>query len=212
MSAETTERRRCVPRVEVRRERSLLPVRYITHTTTAKTTHASARISEPVFHFKVKNSPHARHYKIKQGEYFKNFFLVQHTTFKTLAELIEFYSKSQNGLCVRLNQPCVKVGISIHLTARVVFQRISIFLSLFQLDQPAPPTLSFQLNREIDQKSLTKIKKLGSGEFSDVWQGKWNGTTDVAIKEFKGNTVQTYIRNICTYFPCTVYEIRHNGF
>lgn len=67
--------------------------------------------------FKVKNSPHARHYKIKQGDYLKNFFLVQHTTFKTLPELIEFYCKSQNGLCVKLDQPCVKVGISIRSTA-----------------------------------------------------------------------------------------------
>ncbi|XP_057200162.1 tyrosine-protein kinase SRK2 [Triplophysa rosa] len=113
------------------------------------------------YYLSVKNSPHARHYKIKQGEHNKDFFLIQHTTFKTLPELIEFYSKSQNGLCVKLNQPCVK------------------------LDQPTPPTLSFQLDREIDKKSLTKIKKLGSGEFADVWQGKWNGTTDVAIKEFK---------------------------
>ncbi|XP_056624168.1 tyrosine-protein kinase SRK2 [Triplophysa dalaica] len=113
------------------------------------------------YYLSVKNSPHARHYKIKQGEHYKNFFLVQRTTFKNLPELIEYYSKSQNGLCVKLNQPCVK------------------------LDQPAPPTLSFQLNREIDKQSLTKIKMLGSGEFADVWQGKWNGTTDVAIKEFK---------------------------
>lgn len=35
---------------------------------------------------------------------------------------------------------------------------------------------------------------LGSGEFADVWQGKWNGTTDVAIKEFKGNTHIRYSR------------------
>lgn len=59
---------------------------------------------------------------------------------------------------------------------------------LFQLDQPAPLTLSFETKWEVDRSSLTKIKKLGSGEFAEVWQGLWNNTTEVAIKEFKGKS------------------------
>nr|XP_055028482.1 tyrosine-protein kinase SRK3 [Misgurnus anguillicaudatus] len=113
------------------------------------------------YYLSVKNSPHARHYRIKQRESNQRFFLVHHKPFKTLHELVTFYTEAQNGLCVKLSNPCVK------------------------LDLPAPPTLSYQLDREIDRSSLTKIKKLGSGEFAEVWHGKWNGTTDVAIKEFK---------------------------
>ncbi|XP_067224239.1 tyrosine-protein kinase Src42A [Chanodichthys erythropterus] len=113
------------------------------------------------YYLSVRNGNHARHYRIKQRENDKQFFLLHHTTFPTLRELIQFYSKNEGGLCEKLHEPCVK------------------------LDQPAPLSLSFDTNWEVERSSLTKIKKLGSGEFAEVWQGLWNNTTDVAIKEFK---------------------------
>ncbi|XP_016379409.1 tyrosine-protein kinase Src42A-like [Sinocyclocheilus rhinocerous] len=113
------------------------------------------------YYLSVRNGLHARHYRVKQGENEKHFFLVHHTTFQSLRELIEFYSKNEGGLCAKLHEPCVK------------------------LDQPAPLTLSFETKWEVDRSSLTKIKKLGSGEFAEVWQGLWNNTTEVAIKEFR---------------------------
>ncbi|XP_051501869.1 tyrosine-protein kinase SRK2-like [Myxocyprinus asiaticus] len=112
------------------------------------------------YYLSVRNGPHVRHYRIKQAELEKQFFLVHQTTFKTLSELVQFYSENEGQLCAKLNDPCVK------------------------LDQPAPP-LSFYAKWEIERSLLTKIKKLGSGEFAEVWQGRWNNTTDVAIKEFK---------------------------
>lgn len=69
-----------------------------------------------------------------------------------------------------------------------IVQHNSSLSILFQLDQPAPLTLSFETKWEVDRSSLTKIKKLGSGEFAEVWQGLWNNTTEVAIKEFKGKS------------------------
>lgn len=60
--------------------------------------------------FKVRNGLHTRHYRVKQGENNKHFFLVHHTTFQTLRELIEFYSKNEGGLCAKLHEPCVKVS------------------------------------------------------------------------------------------------------
>lgn len=60
--------------------------------------------------FKVWNGLHARHYRVKQGENDKQFFLVHHTPFQTLCELIEFYSKYESGLCAKLHEPCVKVS------------------------------------------------------------------------------------------------------
>ncbi|XP_077094855.1 tyrosine-protein kinase Src42A [Siphateles boraxobius] len=113
------------------------------------------------YYLSVRNGPHVRHYRIKQRENEKQFFLVHHTNFQTLRELVEFYSKNEGGLCTKLHEPCVK------------------------LDQPVPLTLSFDSKWEVERSSLNRIKKLGSGEFADVWQGLWNKTTDVAIKEFK---------------------------
>ncbi|TRY83545.1 hypothetical protein DNTS_016255 [Danionella cerebrum] len=117
------------------------------------------------YYLSVRNGPHARHYRIKQDEHDKQFFLVHHTAFQSLQSLIEFYSRNEGGLSVKLTKACVK------------------------LDQPVPQTLSYETEWEIDRSSLEKIKKLGSGEFADVWQGRWNNTTEVAIKEFKDATV-----------------------
>lgn len=38
---------------------------------------------------------------------------------------------------------------------------------------------------EIDRSSLKFVRKLGSGQFGDVWEGLWNNTTPVAIKTLK---------------------------
>lgn len=38
---------------------------------------------------------------------------------------------------------------------------------------------------EIDRSSLRFNKKLGSGQFGEVWEGLWNNTTPVAIKTLK---------------------------
>ena len=38
---------------------------------------------------------------------------------------------------------------------------------------------------EIDRNSLKFIKKLGHGQFGEVWEGVWNNTTPVAIKTLK---------------------------
>lgn len=158
------------------------------------------------YYLSVKNGPHARHYLIKQGENDQQFFLVHHTTFQSLHKLIEFYSKHEGGLCAKLHEACVK------------------------LDQPVPQTLSFDSKWEISKSSLTKKKLLGSGEFSDVWQGLWNNTTEVAIKEFNGvnySDIQTeieimkdlhYERLLKLYAVCTtsqpmciVTELMKNG-
>ena len=42
---------------------------------------------------------------------------------------------------------------------------------------------------EIPRSSLDFQKKLGAGQFGEVWKGKWKGTTDVAIKTLKEGTM-----------------------
>ncbi|KAK3563713.1 hypothetical protein QTP86_034442 [Hemibagrus guttatus] len=113
------------------------------------------------YYLSVKNEGVARHYRIKERESDKWFYLVTRKAFRTLSDLVQSYSKNQDGLCACLNLPCI------------------------MLDKPSLPSLSFEDHWEIDRSSLTKVKKLGSGEFGEVWHGVWNNMIDVAIKEFR---------------------------
>ena len=42
---------------------------------------------------------------------------------------------------------------------------------------------------EINRKSVRLLKKIGSGRFGEVWQGKLNGSTEVAVKALKPGTM-----------------------
>ena len=42
---------------------------------------------------------------------------------------------------------------------------------------------------EVPARSFEKVKKLGGGNFGDVYEGLWNGSTKVAIKCLKGGNV-----------------------
>ncbi|KOB74333.1 SRC protein, partial [Operophtera brumata] len=70
------------------------------------------------------------------------FFIARRTTFRTLQELVEHYSKDADGLCVSLSKPCVQF-----------------------------------------------VRKLGHGQFGEVWEGLWNNTTPVAVKTLKSGTM-----------------------
>ncbi len=43
---------------------------------------------------------------------------------------------------------------------------------------------------EIDRSAVKFSKKLGAGNFGEVWQGLWNGTTPVAIKTLRTGTME----------------------
>nr|XP_006626165.1 PREDICTED: tyrosine-protein kinase SRK3-like [Lepisosteus oculatus] len=105
----------------------------------------------------VRNGNFARHYRILESD--GDCYLVKGMKFKNLSELVAAYSENANGLCTKLQKPCV------------------------MLDTPSIPTLSYASEWEVERSSLKKVKLLGKGEFGEVWEGLWNNTIPVAIKE-----------------------------
>ena len=60
----------------------------------------------------------------------------------------------------------------------------------FQVEKPVTEGLSHSTRDqwEIDRSSLKFVRKLGHGQFGEVWEGLWNNTTPVAIKSLKQGT------------------------
>lgn len=57
----------------------------------------------------VRDGDTVKHYRIRQLDE-GGFFIARRTTFRTLQELVEHYSKDADGLCVNLCKPCVQVS------------------------------------------------------------------------------------------------------
>ncbi|XP_063922128.1 tyrosine-protein kinase Src42A isoform X1 [Zophobas morio] len=114
----------------------------------------------------VRDGDTVKHYRIRQLDE-GGFFIARRTTFRTLQELVEHYSKDPDGLCVNLCKPCV------------------------QVEKPQPEGLSHRTRDqwEIERSSLKFVRKLGHGQFGEVWEGMWNNTTPVAIKTLKPGTM-----------------------
>lgn len=110
---------------------------------------------------------HVKHYKVKCLDN-GGFYITTRHTFNSMQELVGFYSGAANGLCHKLTLPCCK-------------------------PQPHMLDLSPETRDhwEIDTTELEFIKKLGSGNFGEVWYGKWRGLRDVAIKSLKPGTMSS---------------------
>jgi hypothetical protein len=56
-----------------------------------------------------------------------------------------------------------------------------------QIEKPMTSGLSHSTRDqwEIERCSLKFVRKLGHGQFGEVWEGLWNNTTPVAIKTLK---------------------------
>ncbi|XP_052862093.1 tyrosine-protein kinase Src42A isoform X2 [Anopheles cruzii] len=123
----------------------------------------------------VRDGDTVKHYRIRQLDE-GGFFIARRTTFRTLQELVEHYSKDSDGLCVNLCKPCVQSNR---------------YYQLFEIEKPVTDGLSHRTRDqwEIDRTSLKFVRKLGSGQFGDVWEGLWNNTTPVAIKTLKSGTM-----------------------
>lgn len=105
---------------------------------------------------------HVKHYRIitlDNGGY----FVAARHQFKTMIDLVTFYSNNQAGLCCRLTKPCPK------------------------------PKPSFWPDRgdEIQRSELKLIRKIGTGCFGEVYYGCYRKTTEVAIKTLKQGTMSS---------------------
>ncbi len=63
---------------------------------------------------------------------------------------------------------------------------------MFQIEKPVTADLSHSTRDqwEIDRNSLKFVRKLGHGQFGEVWEGQWNNTTPVAIKSLKQGIIK----------------------
>ncbi|XP_020797631.2 tyrosine-protein kinase SRK2 [Boleophthalmus pectinirostris] len=103
-----------------------------------------------------------KHYKLRKLEN-GHYFVSRTKSFETLKELVEWYTVQADGLCVRLGEPCKKLE--------------------------APTTYGLSYNTvdtwEIPRSSIKLGRKLGAGQFGEVYEGLWNDTTAVAVKTLK---------------------------
>ncbi|XP_075059047.1 tyrosine-protein kinase FRK [Mixophyes fleayi] len=114
-----------------------------------------------------------KHYRIRKLDN-GGFYITPRVKLQNLEELVERYTKLDDGLCCRLRKPCIKTEV------------------------PLPPDLCYETadHWEIDRNSLRFLKKLGQGQFGEVWEGLWNNTISVAIKTLKTGSMnpQDFLR------------------
>ncbi|XP_035154028.3 tyrosine-protein kinase HCK isoform X1 [Callithrix jacchus] len=98
-----------------------------------------------------------KHYKIRTLDN-GGFYISPRSTFTTLQELVVHYKKGSDGLCQKLSVPCVS-------------------------SKPQKPWEKDAW--EIPRESLKLEKKLGAGQFGEVWMAIYNKHTKVAVKTMK---------------------------
>lgn len=133
----------------------------------------------------VRDGDTVKHYRIRQLDE-GGYFIARRITFRTLQELVDHYKQNADGLCVNLRKPCQQVSAA---AASVCLSLVVIFIgSISQLTaRPETQGLSYKTQDqwEIPKHTLRLIKKIGHGQFGEVWEGMWNNTTPVAIKNLK---------------------------
>ncbi|KAJ8289423.1 hypothetical protein GJAV_G00001150 [Gymnothorax javanicus] len=103
-----------------------------------------------------------KHYKIRSLDA-GGFYISPNTTFPTLQDLVKHYSRETGGLCQMLTSPC-------------------------HARKPQSPWA--QDTWEIPRDTLKMVKKLGAGQFGEVWMGYYKNSQQVAIKLLKEGSME----------------------
>ncbi|KAG9467842.1 hypothetical protein GDO78_014190 [Eleutherodactylus coqui] len=101
-----------------------------------------------------------KHYKIRMLDN-GGYYISPTYTFPSLQELVNHYSTKADGLCRKLEKPCP-----------------ALIRSQWETDV-----------WEIPRESVRLVKKLGAGQFGEVWMGFYNNNVKVAIKTLKEGTM-----------------------
>ncbi|XP_029330568.1 tyrosine-protein kinase HCK isoform X2 [Mus caroli] len=121
----------------------------------SETTKGSYSLS--VRDFDPQHGDTVKHYKIRTLDS-GGFYISPRSTFNSLQELVLHYKKGKDGLCQKLSVPCVS-------------------------SKPQKPWEKDAW--EIPRESLQMEKKLGAGQFGEVWMATYNKHTKVAVKTMK---------------------------
>ena len=133
----------------------------------------------------IKFAKRVTHYKIKHSS--KGYCILNQTAtqlFESIPKLVANYSKAAaDGLCINLKNTCL-------------------------ITKPQTTSLPKEATEtwEIDRSSIQFVKKLGAGKFGEVWQGLWNGTTEVAVKELKPGMINA---NECSQEAALIKQLKH---
>ncbi|XP_075294468.1 tyrosine-protein kinase HCK [Opisthocomus hoazin] len=98
-----------------------------------------------------------KHYKIRTLDS-GGFYVSPRSSFDTLQELVQHYRGQSDGLCQRLTHPC-------------------------RVPKPQKPWEKDAW--EIPRESLRLERKLGAGQFGEVWMATYNKHTKVAVKTMR---------------------------
>lgn len=121
------------------------------------------------FSLSVRDMESVKHYRIRLTDD-DTYFITKRVQFKSLNELVSYYSNKADGLCYILVRPCVKI------------------------DPPITKGLThtFMKNFEVDRNFFRLEKRLGHGQFGDVWLAEFTvSKMKVAIKTLKEGMSQT---------------------
>jgi fyn-related kinase len=112
----------------------------------------------------VRDNEQVRHYRIVRLDNGR-FSVSLHVTFETVENLIAYYHEQADGLCTNLIHPCV------------LNQKHT---------QTAGLSVARQANEEweIDKQQIGLLRKVTSDTFFEVWVGRWNRITPVAVQIF----------------------------
>ncbi|XP_077187181.1 tyrosine-protein kinase Blk [Paroedura picta] len=98
-----------------------------------------------------------KHYKIHMSSN-GGYYICPRITFPSVQALINHYSTNEDGLCQSLRMPCKAVT-------------------------PQRPWATDEW--EIPRESLKLVKKLGAGQFGEVWMGYYKNNVKIAVKMLK---------------------------